>query len=84
MSQIKRKWSVLPKEKQKILIEKTITFFANERDQEIGIISAEEILDFFTEHLYTEIYNTAIDDSKKLLHKRFEDLEFDLDLLVNK
>jgi uncharacterized protein (DUF2164 family) len=84
MSQIKRKWSVLPKEKQKILIEKTITFFANERDQEIGIISAEEILDFFTEHLYTEIYNTAIDDSKKLLRKRLEDLEFDLDLLINK
>jgi uncharacterized protein (DUF2164 family) len=84
MTTIKRKWSVLPKEKQKILIEKTISYFANERDQEIGIISAEEILDFFTEHLYTEIYNTAIDDSKKLLRKRSEDLEFDFDLLVNK
>lgn len=62
-------------------IKEIIAFFRNERDEEIGMIAAENILRFFLETMGEEIYKKAINDSKKLLKERFEDLEVDLDVL---
>jgi uncharacterized protein (DUF2164 family) len=45
------------------------------------MIAAENILAFFLETMGEEIYKKAINDSKKLLKERFEDLEVDLDVL---
>ncbi len=84
MKEIKRKWDILPKAKRKSLIEEIITFFKQERDENLGIIAAEDILDFFLQNMAEDIYNKGIEDSKKLLKERFEDLELDLDLLLNK
>ncbi len=84
MKEIRRKWDLLPKAKRKSLIEETITFFNQERDEKIGIIAAEEILDFFLQNIAEDIYNKRVEDSKELLKKRFEDLDVDLDLLLNK
>lgn len=84
MPTLKRKWDLLSKERRAILIKQVITYFKTKRDQEIGIIAAEEILDFFLEALSEEIYNKAINDSKTTIKQTFENLEIDLDLLLNK
>ncbi len=67
-------------EKQKYLNE-IIGFFQTERDEEIGILAAERVLDFFIETIGGEIYNKAITDSKKLLKEQVQELEVELDLL---
>jgi len=84
MNQAKRKWDLLPKEKRRFCIEKIITFFKQSRDEEIGIIAAEEILDFFLEDIGPVIYNEGINDSKELLRKQLDDLEVNIDLLLRK
>lgn len=67
--------------KQKYLHE-IIGFFQDERGEEIGLLAAEQILDFFIDTLGTEMYKKAIGDSKKLLNERLNDLEVELELLV--
>lgn len=78
---IKRKWDVVPKEKRSFIVEKVITYLKQERDMDIGIIAAEEILDFFQEELFDYTYNQAVEDTRKFLRAKFDDLEVDLDLL---
>lgn len=84
MKNIKRQWDLITKERREKLIKEIITYFKTKRDQEIGILAAEDILDFFLEALCADIYNKAIDDSKATIKQSFENLEIDLDLLLNK
>jgi len=84
MKDIKRKWDLLSKEKRKSFLDEIITFFKQKRNEELGIIAAEDILDFFLQNTGEDIYNKGVEDSKNLLKKRFDDLEVDLDLLLNK
>jgi uncharacterized protein (DUF2164 family) len=83
MQPIKRKWDVLSKEQREALIKKVIAYFKTERDEELGVIAAEDILDFFLESLHKDIYNKAIEDSKTTIKQSFDNLEIDLDLLLN-
>ena len=62
-------------------INEIIGFFQSERNEEIGYIAAENILDFFLQTMGEEIYKKAIKDCKKLLKERLEDLEVELDIL---
>jgi uncharacterized protein (DUF2164 family) len=84
MNEIKRKWDLLPKAKRKSCIDEIITFFKQKRGEQIGIIAAEDILDFFLQDIGMEIYNKGVKDSKELIARQFENLEIDLDLLLNK
>ncbi|MEK7673293.1 MAG: DUF2164 family protein [Patescibacteria group bacterium] len=84
MSDIKRKWDLLSEEKRKTIIDEIVTFFNQERGETIGVIAAEDILDFFLQNAAQDIYNKGVEDAKKLLKKRFDDLEMDLDLLLDK
>ncbi len=81
MKEIKRKWDLLSKPEKKRVSEEIIHFFKEKRDEEIGMIAAEEVLDFFLESTALFIYSKGIEDSKKLLQKRFEDISIDLDVL---
>ena len=84
MNDIKRKWDLIPKEKRESCLKEIITFFKTERDEEIGVIAAEDILNFFLENIGTDIYNKGVAEAKETLKKRFDDLELDLELLLNK
>ncbi len=53
-------------------------YFAKERDEEIGNLAAEFLLDFFIEEIGAIIYNHAIDDARKYLKLRMEDIEYGL------
>ena len=84
MAQVNRAWDILSKEKKNNLIREIITYFQKERDFEMGVLAAEETLDFFLEALGRDIFNQAIYEAKTTLKQKLEDLEVDLDVLMKK
>ncbi len=84
MNQTKRQWDKLTEERRQQSINEIITFFKESRDETIGVIAAEDVLDFFLQTVAKDIYNKGIDDSKKLLNDRLADLQVDLDTLLDK
>ena len=84
MSNVKKSWDILSKEKRTSLIREISTYFEQERDMEMGVLAAEDTLDFFLEALGKEIYNKAIYEAKNTIKERLEDLEVDLDVLMKK
>lgn len=83
MSELKRKWDRLSDEKRKAAIDDLIYYFESERDEKIGVLAAEQLLDFFLQNVGAEIYNKGIADAKETLYKRMEDLKYDLDDLLD-
>ena len=83
MTNVPRKFDVLTKEKKEKLIKEIITYFKEEKDEEIGVIAAEDLLDFFLEELTPEIYNKGVADAKTVIKQNFDNLEIDLDVLMN-
>jgi uncharacterized protein (DUF2164 family) len=75
---------MLSDERRRKCIKDIIAFFQDERDTEIGVIAAEEVLDFFLETLAEDIYNKGVEDAKNVFKQKLEDLEIDLDMLLNK
>lgn len=67
----------LTDEEKKQLLQEIIYYFETERDEKLGIIGSENILDFFMDSLGLIIYNKALDDAKKWFDKRMEDIEAD-------
>lgn len=67
----------LSPEQKKQLLAEIIYYFDKERDERLGIIASENILDFFMDNLGRFIYNKALDDTKVWYTKRMEDVEAD-------
>lgn len=65
-----------PEEKKKMLDE-IVYFFREERDEDLGIIGSETILNFFLDVLGDTIYNRALDDVRIWLKRNIENLESD-------
>jgi uncharacterized protein (DUF2164 family) len=84
MTKIKRDWDLISDEKRKESIDDIIHFFKNERDEEIGIIAAEKILDHFLKTVGIQIYNKSVEESIIFLKNRFESLEIDMRALLKK
>jgi uncharacterized protein (DUF2164 family) len=82
MSRVKRNWERLTDEEKKLAKEELILFFKNKRNEQIGIIAAEEILNFFLQSVGSKLYNKGITDAKKAIENRIEELNFDLDDLI--
>lgn len=81
MTDIKGKWDLLKQDRKQSLIKELITYFKTERDMEIGIVAAEEVLNFFLEAAGPDIYNKGIFDAKTIVRNSMENIEVDLDLL---
>lgn len=64
-------------EEKKRMQEEIIYFFKEERDEDLGIIGSETILDFFVDMLGETIYNKALDDVKLWLTRNVENMESD-------
>lgn len=67
-------------ERQKFINEIQI-FFREERNEEIGVIAAETVLEFFLGNLGILINNKSLDEAKIWFSKRMEDMEVDFDML---
>lgn len=78
---MKRKWDVSSKEVRQKAIAEVITRIEEQTDVEVGIITAEDIIDIVLQNVGPDIYNLAIKDVKKLLQSRLSDIETEVDLL---
>jgi len=67
----------IQKEKKLKLISGLKSWFLDNRDEEIGDLQAELLIDFLTERVGAEIYNQALDDSLYWFKGRLSDLEID-------
>ena len=72
----------LPKAARDGMKEEIRTFFYHERDEEIGEIAAEAVLDFCLEKLGPYLYNEGIQDAIKLINERNLNTEEDLHSLM--
>ncbi|MCT4598109.1 MAG: DUF2164 domain-containing protein [Vallitalea sp.] len=71
----------LKKKDKNKLISEIQDFFEDSRDEKIGIIAAEEVLDFFLNTLGVHIYNKSLDEAKLWISQKLEDIEIDYDML---
>jgi len=64
----------LAKEQKKRAIQDIREYFSKERDEEIGDLAAELILDFINEKMSSYFYNQAIIDIQKYMSDKVEDM----------
>lgn len=76
-----QRFSYLTKEESKKAVEELITYFENERDETLGYIGAEELLDFFMEKVGPHVYNQGIEDARDALQKGKDAIDFELNVL---
>jgi uncharacterized protein (DUF2164 family) len=81
MDKVQRGLDMLSEKDRDRCIKDIVSFFHDERNETIGVIAAENILDFFLGTIGPNVYNKAIEDVKILLKKKLEGWEFELDLL---
>jgi len=82
MSSVQKSWDRLPEDQKDNVKNQLIRFFDKELDEEIGVIAAESILNFFLQQVGPTLYNQGVSDAKLALEKRMEDLNYDLDDLI--
>ncbi|WML44785.1 DUF2164 domain-containing protein [Neobacillus sp. PS3-40] len=59
-------------------------FFYEERNEEIGNLAAENVLEFFKSHLGPHFYNEAIKDARTLMGEKMASIEDDFYMLEKK
>lgn len=64
----------ISKDKKEKMIKSIKTYFLNERDEDLGDLAAELILDFITKELAPEFYNQGIQDAYCYVKDKAEDM----------
>ncbi|MBI2436563.1 MAG: DUF2164 family protein [Candidatus Magasanikbacteria bacterium] len=82
MSEVGRKWDVLSGEERNVAVKKIIAYFRDERDEEIGLLATEQLLDFFLEEIGLKIQNNTMKRDKNWFKEHLESTEFDFDELA--
>lgn len=59
-------------------------FFYEERNEEIGDLAADNVLEFFKQHLGPYFYNEGIKDARNILEEKLTSIEEDLYALEKK
>ncbi len=67
----------LTEEQKKEVKEEIAAFYLDVRDEEIGIIEQQQILDLFLENLAPMIYNKALDDAKYWFQRQMDNVDSD-------
>lgn len=76
MTDVERGINILTKEERQRAVDALIGFFHTERKEEIGVVAAEEILDFLLQEVGPNVYNRAIDDALTAAKKSAEEWEY--------
>ncbi|MBU1975535.1 MAG: DUF2164 domain-containing protein [Nanoarchaeota archaeon] len=84
MKDVTHRQDFISNKNKKESIKELIDFFKTERNTEIGIIAAEDILNHFLENVGMKIYNKGVEDSINIFKERVESLELDIESLLKK
>ena len=68
-------------EQKKQMTNKIRKFYSDIREEEIGIIEEQQIIELFCEHMAPIVYNKALDDAMRWFNERLENIEADYYLL---
>ena len=71
----------LTEEEKKKLKEEIAYFYREERDEELGVLAQEQILNFFVEKAAPVIYNKALNDANAWFKRQMDNLEADYFML---
>ncbi|MGD6790769.1 DUF2164 domain-containing protein [Sutcliffiella horikoshii] len=71
----------IPKEMKDQMIGRIQAYFEEERDEEIGELGADLLLDIFMKELGPYYYNQGIADAKALVEERWGSVEEDIEAL---
>lgn len=75
---------LLSTDQKQIAINEIIDFFSTQRDQEIGIIAAGDILDLFLQTSAISIYNKGVEDAQKIVKEKLTELDAQIELTLKK
>jgi uncharacterized protein (DUF2164 family) len=64
----------LSEERRSVLLQRLEGFYRELFDEEISHFRANELLDFFVKNLGPSVYNQAIQDARRYMQDRLEDL----------
>ena len=81
MENIHRGLDMLTEKDKDSCVKEIIRYFLDERSETIGVIAAGNVLDFFLQNIGPDIYNKAVEDTKKLLKDQLEGWDVEIDLL---
>ncbi|MBU0660775.1 DUF2164 domain-containing protein [Patescibacteria group bacterium] len=82
MTEIRRTSDIFSTDEKRYIIDQIIRFFEEERDEEIGMIAAEQILNFFLDTVGKELLNHGRQEVKDLMASKFTDIELDIEALL--
>jgi uncharacterized protein (DUF2164 family) len=82
MAKQKRAWDMISDGRRQTCLRDIIVFFQESRDETIGMIAAEEVLDLVLQLTSGDIYIKGVNDSKKVLEDGLGDLQLNLDMLI--
>ncbi|WP_274650167.1 DUF2164 domain-containing protein [Paenibacillus humicola] len=74
----------LPKEQKERIVRALIAFYAEERSEELGSVSAEQLVDFMLREIAPYAYNKAIADARQAVLQSAASLEDELYALERK
>ncbi len=63
-------------------VKKIIGYFHDQREEEIGIIAAQDMLDFFLFLIGDDVYKKAVKDCKKIVEQKYIDTTIELDSIT--
>ncbi|MBY0294032.1 DUF2164 family protein [Patescibacteria group bacterium] len=81
MSAIDRNPGLLTKAERQESIDAIIGYFHSERKEVIGVVAAEDILDFFLQNVGKFVFNTGLENARVELRKAIEDGDFRIGVL---
>lgn len=73
--------NLVKEETERATLDAIISHFQDERDEEIGIIAAEAILDVVLDSCGKDIYNQGLSDAQKIVQNKQADLNLELEAL---
>ncbi|MEK4511988.1 DUF2164 domain-containing protein [Paenibacillus sp. FSL K6-2524] len=68
----------LAKEQKAEIINNIQAYFEEERSESIGELGADQLIDFMIQELGPHIYNKAIEDSRKLITEKMNQIDDEL------
>ncbi|MCB0795824.1 MAG: DUF2164 family protein [Flavobacteriales bacterium] len=83
MAGTKRRWDRLAEEERSQAKQELIDFFAMERDEQIGLVAADALLDHFLRSVGGTLYNKGVVDARNSVDTRIQEMRYDLDDLLD-
>lgn len=71
----------LEKDQKDYMISRIQSYFHNERDEEIGNLGAQFLLDFVIKEFGPYFYNQGVDDAITMLNQKFTFIEEEIEAL---